>query len=841
MMDERKETRVLEYLEGDLSPEEERALLADAERDPELAALLADYRRQESLLHGYHAAQAAAADGVRRPDLSSLPAATAMPRRGTPAAVRWMAAAAAVALLAGGAAVLLQPEGGGALGTVTHAAGNVRAFDEGKTVALAADAAIDAGFERIKTPPGGSLEIGLAGGGSVELNENSTVRLAREGGASEVELERGEVFVHAAAAKVRTPWFAVEADGASFSVVRGLRGAEVAVARGTVEVRRDGTRRQVAAGEAWSSTGTRAVPVATRIAWSRQSAEIDDIPVLASAAPAAVPAGSPATTTEAPAQVAAVAAAPASTAAASTAVVAIAATTDYLPAGTVGFVEVPDVAALIGRLGARDLSDALLGDKLRGIIHDGIDRIDVDEASRARMRDELNEFFDDAELNLVLSSLGGGLSVGVTTEGPVAVAQVTDHLEEVATLVNETLPARAQGAQLGDHLRLAVEGGLLVAAINAEDFAAVVQAARTGTPTGFGDSPFVREVRAAAGGNGGFVAASDIQAMVRSETSPSDSRFFRRMGWENLRSVIASPSFSDDADNRALQMRFDGPRQGVMAWLDKPGPMSGFEFFSPDAHVLTAARIESPLEMLHQVVAWRMEDAGLEIEKLETDDSYLALNGFAASLGNEVVMGLDNPVLPVPNVKFVVELADPAAFHDGMLELVELMTASGDAMLGSIAQDSATYRNHLIVDLKIPGKVVGVSYAVVDDYAVFGPGRPFLQAAIDTFADRRSIDREPAFIEALPAKSGSNVSWLLFAAHNDSLQGAAPYLAQMFANQGVPVDLNAVSAAVPGRSIVMYAIADDDRIDYYLEGIKGDLQMTGMLPAVTQWLAENGG
>jgi len=827
-----KETRVLEYLEGDLAPEDEQALLADAGRDPELAAILADYRRQETLLHGFHDAQAAGADRVRRPDLSSLPAAKVV-RAGT--ATRWMAAAAAVAVLAAGSAVLMRPTAEGTVGTVAYATGTVRAFDDGRTIALVGETPVDAAFDRIKIPSGGSLEIAMAGGGAVELNENSTVRFAKGGDAPELELDRGEVLVHGATTAVKTPWFAAEStENASFSVSRGLRGAEVAVAKGSVDLRRDGTLRRLNAGETWSSTGVRAVPVAQRVAWSRHANDLLPKAKQPTAEPAvaAVDVAEPievasaeVATTEKPAT------AMRSASAATTS--SVASTTKYLPANTVAFVEVPNVREL---LGGHDLSDALLGERLRSIILGGIDRVRVEETDRARMRADALEFFDDANLNLLLSSLGGSASAGVAGKGPILIAQITDNAAEVETLVNETIPATVDDM---DDLRLWVSNGMFVAGFDQEAFDAATNAIRSGTPTGFASSPFAAEVRSSVGPGSRFVAASDVQAILnQSGNSDSDARAFQRIGLSNLRSIVASPSFADDTENRALRLRFDGPRQGAMAWLDEPGPMSGFEFFSPDTHVLTAARIKSPFEMLQELVAWNVEDRGTNIEDLETDEGYLSLNSFAASLGNEVVVGLDNPVLPVPNVKIVFELTDPEGFHDGMLEFVERVHL-GDQ--GDIAAETSTYRNHLIVDLKIPGKAVGLSYAVVDDYAVFGPGRPFLQAAIDTFVDGRSIDREPAFVEALPAKSGSNVSWLLFAARNDSMRDAAPFLAQALSNQGVPIDLDAVASAVPGRSVVLYAIADDDRIDYYLEGIKGEFQMTGMLPAVTEWLVENGG
>jgi len=274
-----------------------------------------------------------------------------------------------------------------------------------------------------------------------------------------------------------------------------------------------------------------------------------------------------------------------------------------------------------------------------------------------------------------------------------------------------------------------------------------------------------------------------------------------------------------------------------MGWLGAPGPLSAFQFFSPDAHAVMTMRVQRPALVLGEVVGWISQDNGGH--GLPTDSpEFQLVERVAASLGNEVAIGLDNPVLPLPNVKVAIEVLDPVGFHDGMIDLLDLLWSNGSET-NQVTVASNAYRNHLIVEFLHPSMPISIAYAVVGDFIVLGPGRPFLESTIDIFADKVGLDQEASFQNALPAKSGSYCSAIFYAGNGEGTSSLAPYLSEYLRSRNIPVDLSTVGVAGgTGHGGVYYAIANNGRIDFFIEGVKGDYEMGGMIPAVAQWIVQ---
>ena len=160
-----KELRILEYLEGELSPEEEKIFLARVEADPELAALLEEYQQQDRLLHAYFDSQATAAEKVARPDLRALPSAQverSVGRRRKQ--VFALAAAAALALAVGLGSYLFSPSDvHSAVEAVVYTQGRTQAFQPERSTPVDATKAVAGAVERLKTPARSQLEVAPAG------------------------------------------------------------------------------------------------------------------------------------------------------------------------------------------------------------------------------------------------------------------------------------------------------------------------------------------------------------------------------------------------------------------------------------------------------------------------------------------------------------------------------------------------------------------------------------------------------------------------------------------------------------------------------------------------------
>ncbi|MDX2177931.1 MAG: FecR domain-containing protein [Candidatus Sumerlaeia bacterium] len=832
------EDRILAQLDGMLSPEEERSLFAEIEADPERRKLYDSYREQEVALEAYFAGKAKRLDAIAPPDLSrEAPAArAAVVPVGNPRnrqALRFLAAAAAVALMATGGAVVWNRMDKNPYGQVLASSGHAQMVlgGGGGMASLRAEDTVTREARRLKTTGRSSLSVELArGAGTLDLESDTAVSLSRAARATSLELERGSVFYAAGdePAVLRTPELEVRARGGRVSVVRGIRGSEVAVLDGEAEVFSQGTRKTLRAGQAFSSIGAEPVPVA----WPAQREPMEVAAAPARATSAATPTAEPAE--QAPAYSTATTGPIGSP--------ALATTSWYMPGGTELLIEIPSISALLGPHGLSSPADLL---DVQAIV-DALDTAGVDPEVRAEfdeVRAEVEQVLADPDLRTVAGAMTGSLSIGLTKDGPVAAVglQGSNALAAEQVVRERFLPMLGTASLLPNGPRLTAQRGVAMAGVGGAAWSEALAALSSGTVTSFTRSRFHDEVRSMTPGSGFTVAVDFASALERShpEGTP-ERRKLDLLGFGNLRTLIASNSFGDQARNQAMRLTFDGERAGVMGWLREPGAMGGLRYFSPDAHVIGAMKIERPVNMLHQMYAFAAsERPGMPDPR--GDEVTAALERIAATLGGEVAFGLDNPVAPLPNAKLAFEVVDPAGFHEGMVGLFELVWARDG---GSVEVATDTHRGHLIVEAKLSGVPFAISYALIEDFVVFAPGRNFTRATIDLVEDNRSIDREYAFTQALPASSGSHASALLYV-KTAGMEAIGQTLAALGqgaqqegdGGEGFQLDLAALSQVdldtTKGDAAVMYAVARPDSIDVFIDGVKvGDYRMAGVLPAV---------
>jgi hypothetical protein len=645
------------------------------------------------------------------------------------------------------------------------------------------------------------------------------VRGGRSG--SSVVLERGEVLLDAAngssrPARVETPQFQVETRGGAVSVVRGLRGAEVRVLSGEAEIVQAGLRRHLRAGEGFSSEGSTPIPVVERVAWTSHGR--------------ALAAGLPASSITATAHL--------SPYGAHTAV-----TTDYLPQSTLAIVEAPSLGTLLKPTGISSLEDLLRP----GVAEDLLGKVQGSNLEPGHIQ-AIGQFLDlvryDSDVQALLRALSRSATIGFAGESVVAIFDVSSEGEAVQQAFEVRLaPLLAAFDPEGElPIRVAVANGFLALGTRGTAMDETVAALEAGQPTEFAYSPFMLEVRNTSP-EADFTAALSVRSLVELgggfDTDSRQGRILSRLGLLNMSSVIAANDFGDQARNQALRVTFDGTRDGVAGWLDEPGPLGALQFFSPDTHGLLALRVESPAVMLEEVFSWLAADHE-QWRVPRTEPELELLRRVAATLGNEVAVGLDNPVLPVPHVKVAVEVLDPEGFHDTMLELLETVWSKGGEA-ARITTRSDDHRGRLVVTFEHPEAPFALSYAIVDDFVVFGPGPAFVRSSIDAALDDRSLDNEYAFIQSLPSRSGSHVSALFYQAFNDSAKQLLPYLERMLPEDSRGDFIRQLRESDRG-ALVTYAVAGDNAIDFFVEGVRvGEYRMTGLLPTVAEWYSKTAG
>lgn len=815
------EDRILQQLDGELSPDEEREFFAELAAHPVHAALYEEYQRQEQGLQAYYGGQAQEMARAPKPELSR---ARIINTGWSPLRRFQYAAAAAVVVSAalGGVAYIRGHSGNGEFGSILTAQGPAQVIGGGGGLAeLNPNDRLDKDSRRIKTGTRGYMEVALpAKSGTLEMNANTTVKFAREGKGSEViQLERGEVVLAqegegARVSKVRTPDLEVNAPRGAVSVVRGVRGTEVAVLFGEAEVVTGGVRKRLGPGESFSSVGARPVDVTGRFAWSRRERV-------------------------APSGGSGAASAAGSAASAVTSARSANSLLAWLPAGTFAFVEVPSITQLLAPTGASSPADFLQSGGALDHLDFGGSLTAEEEAEARRV---IAAIVADNDLRTILASLTGGAVVGFTQQGPVFLVDVSADPQGVAAAL-DSLRARLAGAtgQPASEFPVEVLNSTLIFGVPCPGFAESREALATGTPTLFASSQFASEVGTATA-NSSIKGALSVKSLVAQAQSGSQGESVRvgkmlsRTGLSNMRTIMAATDFGDQAGNQAIRVTFDGPREGMVAWLDAPGGMTTLKAFSPSTHALGVMKVRDPEQMLDQVLTWIGEDAA-NFRAPETAQELAAAKRLAASLGNEVAFGLDNPVLPIPNLKFATEVLDPQEFHSAMVDVMDLLWQVPGAT-EQLTVTTSDYRNHMIVELKLADQPWSVSYAVVEDIAVFGPGKAFVQGTLDTVLDNRSIDQEYAFTQSLPASSGSHVSSLSYFAVDQQFADALPLLAQFDPSfNDAKVQQSIRSSAADGKGLVIYSIAEESAIDFFVEGVRvGDYRLASAMPVVAEWI-----
>lgn len=783
------ETRVLEFLEGDLDAEAARAFLEEAERNPELMGLLRRYEAQEAGLRRVFAGGAARADGLRQPVLPAPGSRRATVVTATGRRLSWgLAAAAAAAVVAVGGGAWWATVGGIAparLVAIHSESGRpVQVLGSDGPVTVQQGALIARSGSVLKTPDGTRASVQLASN-RLELNSNSTVTLDRR---ARLGLERGEVLVWGRedaarqdSVTVTTEGLEVAGRGAVFSVARGLGGAEVAVIEGSVEIRFGGKARTLSAGEVFSTTDSRPLPLSARVAWSDRQTELRRML-------------DPGTIVEAPA-------------ATTTGNASLEEMARYLPESTYSFVATDDLGDVLKDVGSDSLGDALDSEqlvRLRTALGSRAISPTVDAAMTAA-----GELVQDQRVRGLLDQLGGRLVVAVHGDGLLVMAQVEGDLARAERVVNECVNpalARVEGPQ---PLAARVERGWLLLGSQNATFDEVVAGLRGDRASAFGNTDFFRSVSRAAR-SGSFTVGMDPQALIAQagRHEPRMVPALEQLGIGSVASVVASNGFTDQASNRALRLSFDGERQGLFRWIGAPAPLASARAMAPGTWFYAAMRTDRPTQIVADLMAMGGRDVGLDPALL--DD-------LAQSLGNEVALGLGQPMLPLPKVRLAIEVNDATRFHRSLHALLTSLDGSG-----AMRVSRGTVGGREVLRFDHPGTSLPIAVGVVRDMAVFTVGQTALEEAWAQAERGESLDNVAAFREALPAKSGTHASMLVYHRTGEDAQQMASLLSLM----GISADGKSELSKAPA---VLYAVAEDDRIDLYGEGIRNNWDVGRMI------------
>jgi len=331
-----------------------------------------------------------------------------------------------------------------------------------------------------------------------------------------------------------------------------------------------------------------------------------------------------------------------------------------------------------------------------------------------------------------------------------------------------------------------------------------------------------------------MLAAAAEQARARGEQGETAAATWERLGVMDAQYLVFERTEGPDGAMHRAEISFDQPRRGVMGWLTAPAPLGAVEFVSPDASFAAAAILKRPELLFAEALSW-IGPGGVDLDAHLADVDAQAgleqLQALAATLGGDVAIALDGPVLPVPSWKIAVEVYDPAGFQAALERLLALandrIAATGNA--GQFVTEREDVGNRTDWVLRFNGPEAGptpMRYTFVDGYLVAAPSQILLDRAIEQRRNGYTLTRSPEFQALLPRDGEVNVSALVW----EHLGPVVGPLAERFAgvfDSDEAREIEAMAAESQPRLVTAYA--EDDRI---IVGSRGEAGLGSMLGSI---------
>jgi hypothetical protein len=743
----------------------------------------------------------------------AVPAIAEAGRQTRPPYARWAAAAAVAAVAVLGAYTAWQTLpffGGDPQLKVMRVDGNVYQSTAGTPVVLRAGMTVSA-KSAVRTGKDSGALMMMDDGSRIEMRDRTEITVAKRRDGSTVRLDGGAIIVEASPQgsghlDVRTSDCLVAVKGTIFAVNTGTKGSRVSVVEGAVRVAADGRESLLKPGDQMTTSGSvQTVAVGDEIAWSKDAARyaqlLNELASLRKDLDARVHDpdlryGSR--------------------------------LLDRLPKGTILYAAIPN------------LTDALLTAK--AVFEEHVAQSGAlqtwwnEHMSSPDNRKHMDEAFE--KVKVLGSQLGDEIVIALVqspsggVRGPILMAEVKDRSQFRRTLANEM--KEIEGPKPDASVKF---DGSIVRIEFAQHSDSGSHTVTAEAPA-WDDSPFRAKLAEAYADGTSWLFGVDLKAMlahVAVEAPGGDSRRQEnRERWESMGIfdadyLIFERTANADGANLHGEISFDQPRRGFAGWLAAPAPMGAAEFVSPDAAFAAAAAVKRPEVLLAEALSW----IGPETEAHVTDGDLEPLRGLAATLGGDVAIALDGPVLPIPSWKVAIEVYDAARFQSEFTSLVSTINArlAAEGHEGRIVVESedAGNRTDWVVRYTGPETVAGAGamrYTIVDGYLIAAPSRVLIDRAIEQRGNGYTLTRSSAFGALLPADGQVNVSAFVWQHLGPTLGPLASRISGTLASE----EMKALEAmAGENRPRLVTAYAEDNLI---VVNSRGDAGLGSMLGSI---------
>ena len=657
--------------------------------------------------------------------------------------------------------------------TVASVDGSLQLVNDDGTAALEAGRGILA-RQAVRPAKDSGAMILLADGSIVEMNERSEIALRASRRGTTIDLQRGDVIVHAADQHggrlfVATADCEIAVKGTIFSVNHGLKGSRVSVLEGEVEVREGSVKALLRPGDQiTTNVRLQAVPIEQDFAWSRDAEThrqlLLELNSLRKAVAAVVDQAPPRTSTF---------------------------LLDLAPPDTFVYAAMPNIsdgledarAAFKERLAASPIlaewwQTQVVDTGVESEIDEMLDRLQPigeaigDEAAIAVPRTVLEE----KGMPLFLAELDDAASFRAELEALVDEANIETGGEAEIVIIDDPRTAQATDAQV----LLWIEGSLFAGASDLETLRSLAARVDHNAAGTFVGTRLHNRLAEAYAGGISWLFGADIAAAVSdavAQMPPDEAEMMQSLGLLDVTTLVVERHRDGDWYATDAELLFSAQRKGIMAWLAEPAPMGSLAFVSPDAYIAASAVTRDPAEMFDEllaIMADRDEASWAEFQLWQQQVGIDIREDIAATLGGEATFALDGPMLPVPSWKLIVEVYDSAtlvhALQNAITELNQTLAAEGEAPF-ILEEQSAAGRTYYTLHREGLGGLAVM--ATIDGYMVIGPSQGVVDQAIAQRASGVNLSGSDDFRALLPDNGYTDCSALVYR-DLDSLMNALP-------------------------------------------------------------------
>ncbi|PYT83533.1 MAG: hypothetical protein DMG40_02705 [Acidobacteria bacterium] len=642
-------------------------------------------------------------------------------------------------------------------------------------------------------------------GSQVEMNQRAELAVTATRRDTTIHLDQGSIIVQAARRRighlyVSAPDCTVAVTGTVFSVNSGTKGSRVAVIEGEVHVKHAGAVSILHSGDVVATTqSVGVVPVREEIAWSsdldHQLALLAEFSKLRTKLAEIQTPGPRYESKILP----------------------------LLPADTVLYIGIPN------------LGDAL--QQANKIFQQQLSQSKVlqewwSKSGNSNQHPTPQELID--QIQFISQYLGDEVVITARASstsnehGPVLLAEVRrpglkdylqNHLAEILKNPQGTANLRVVDAQslssLGGNERgmiMLVRPNMLVAGGDADSVRQMSAQLDAGT-TVFSGTDFGQRIAAVySRGTETLVAANLGQIVNSTHTLQEDSKALQNSGFSDIKYLIAARGESSSQEDNRITLEFNGPRHGIASWLAAPAPMGSLEYVSANAGAAVSFVAKQPALMLDDILSTiGASDANFS-KNLAQTSSELGLdirNDLASTLGGELALALDGPVLPTPSWKMVVEVNNPGALQVAIDKLVQAINREAQKLNQpdtTLSQTQSGGRTFYTIQSQSGGLSTECDYTFADGYMIMAPSRALLLTALQTHANGTSLARSAGFRALLPSDNQANFSAMIY-------QNLSPILKPL-ASQLTSEQLALLrQMAADAKPSVFCAYGESDRIE----------------------------